>query len=178
MTLLKELRIDENTLVIFTSDNGPHHEGNHDHEFFDSNGPLKGYKRDLYEGGIRVPMIARWPARIEQGTRSDFASAFWDWLPTACELAGVKTPDHVDGMSLVSALFGKVEKRLSPLIWKYNESRSEKVAIRLGNWKAIRNAVDADWELYDLSTDIGEESDLASKNQELLAGLIKLLEEG
>ena len=177
MTLLKELKIDEDTLVIFTSDNGPHHEGNHDHAFFDSNGPLKGYKRDLYEGGIRVPMIARWPANIEKGTRSDFASAFWDWLPTACELAGVKTPDHADGMSLVPALLGRAEKRISPLIWKYKESRGEKIAIRVGNWKAIQNAAEADWELYDLSNDIGEENDLASKNPELVAGLVKLLEE-
>jgi arylsulfatase A-like enzyme len=177
MDLLKEEGIDENTMVIFTSDNGPHHEGNHDHAFFDSNGPLKGYKRDLYEGGIRVPMIARWPAKIEKGSQSAFPSAFWDWLPTACELAGVEVPNHVDGTSLLPALMGKPEKRLSPLIWKYKESRGEKIAIRLGKWKAIQNALDADWELYDLSTDIGEANNLASGNPDLLAGLIKLLED-
>jgi arylsulfatase A-like enzyme len=122
-------------------------------------------------------MIARWPAKIRKGTTSAFTSAFWDWLPTACELAGAKTPDHVDGVSLVPAFMGETEKRHSPLFWKYEESRGIKVAVRSGNWKAIRNAADADWELYDLSSDIGEENDLATKNPELLAGLIGLLEE-
>ena len=124
-----------------------------------------------------VPMIARWPAKIEKGSQSAFPSAFWDWLPTACELAGVEVPNHVDGTSLLPALMGKPEKRLSPLIWKYKESRGEKIAIRLGKWKAIQNALDADWELYDLSTDIGEANNLASGNPDLLAGLIKLLED-
>jgi uncharacterized sulfatase len=178
MALLKELKIDNNTLVIFTSDNGPHHEGNHDHTFFDSNGPLKGYKRDLYEGGIRVPMIARWPGNIEAGTSSAYTSAFWDWLPTACELAGAKVPDHVDGMSLVPAFIGETEKRNEPLFWLYEERRGRKAAVRSGKWKAIQNAEDTEWELYDLSNDIGEENDLASKNPELLAGMVKLLEEG
>lgn len=177
MDLLKELDIDENTLVIFTSDNGPHHEGNHDHEFFDSNGPLKGYKRDLYEGGIRVPMVARWPAKIEKGTKSEFPSAFWDWLPTVCELAGVEVPDKTDGLSLVPALLGKEEKRMSPLFWLYEERRGRKAAVRLGKWKAIQNSEDANWELYDLSKDLGEENDVAENNPELLAGLVRMLAE-
>ena len=177
LALLKELGIDDKTLVVFTSDNGPHHEGNHDHTFFDSNGPLKGYKRDLYEGGIRVPMLARWPGQIKAGSVSDFPSAFWDWLPTACELAGAKTPEAIDGFSLVPSFRGKVQKRLSTMIWKYQESRGLKVAVRIGNWKAIRNAEDADWELYDLSKDLGEEDNVASKNPELLAGMINFVPE-
>ncbi|MCZ6673594.1 MAG: arylsulfatase [Verrucomicrobia bacterium] len=177
MALLKELNIDNNTLVIFTSDNGPHHEGNHDHAFFDSNGPLKGYKRDLYEGGIRVPMLARWPGKIKAGTKSSFTSAFWDWLPTACELAGVDAPDNIDGTSLLPAFIGETEKRRTPLFWKFGDSTRFKVAVRSGNWKAIKNTADGAWELYDLSTDLGEENDLAAKNPEMLAGLVHLLEE-
>jgi arylsulfatase A-like enzyme len=177
MSLLKELGIDNNTLVVFTSDNGPHHEGNHDHAFFDSNGPLKGYKRDLYEGGIRVPMLARWPGKIKGGTTSAFTSAFWDWLPTVCELTGAKAPTGIDGMSLVPALFGKTENRNAPLFWLYGESRGKKSAVRSGNWKAIQNGEDAPWELYDLSKDIGEENDLAAEKPELLAGLVKLLDQ-
>lgn len=176
--LLKALNIEENTLLIFTSDNGPHHEGNHDHTFFDSNGPLKGYKRDLYEGGIRVPMIARWPAKIRAGSSSTFPSAFWDWLPTACELAGIETPKSIDGLSLVPAFMGEMEKRRTPLFWKYGESTRYKVAVRFGDWKAIRNSAGGEWELYDLSKDIGEENDLAATNPEILEGLVKLLEEG
>tara|TARA_Y100000588_G_C14264450_1_gene929135 strand:- start:2575 stop:3942 length:1368 start_codon:yes stop_codon:yes gene_type:complete len=178
MALLKELNIDDNTLLIFTSDNGPHHEGNHHHTFFDSNGPLKGFKRDLYEGGIRVPTIARWPGKIKAGSSSAFPAANWDWLPTACELAGSKTPKDLDGMSLIPALMGKTEKRTSPLFWIYEERRGKKTAIRLGKWKAIKNSEIGDWELYDLFQDIGEENDLAEKNPEFLEGMVRLLENG
>lgn len=176
LDLLEELKIAENTLVIFTSDNGPHHEGNHDHAFFDSNGPLKGYKRDLYEGGIRVPMLARWPARIKAGTTSGFESAFWDWLPTACEIAGVPAPKNIDGISMLPALLGKVKERNAPLFWLYGESRGKKSAVRLGKWKAIQNGEDAPWELYDLSKDIGEENDLAKTESGQLAKMVRLLE--
>ncbi|MEM7014616.1 MAG: arylsulfatase, partial [Verrucomicrobiota bacterium] len=110
LDLLAELGIDDNTLVMFTSDNGPHKEGGHDPEFFDSNGPLKGYKRDLYEGGIRVPLLARWPGTIEAGQTSELISAHWDMLPTFCELAGAKSPDNIDGISMVAELTGKGEQ--------------------------------------------------------------------
>jgi len=93
-------------------------------------------------------------------------------------LAGAKVPDHVDGMSLVPAFIGETEKRNEPLFWLYEERRGRKAAVRSGKWKAIQNAEDTEWELYDLSNDIGEENDLASKNPELLAGMVKLLEEG
>ncbi len=178
MDLLKKLKIDDKTLVIFTSDNGPHHEGNHDHTFFDSNGPLKGYKRDLYEGGIRVPMVARWPGKIAAGTTADFPSAFWDWLPTACELAGAETPKIIDGISLVPVLKGKSAERDGPLVWKYGESNRYKLAVRSGKWKAVKNSVEGDWELYDLSTDLGENNDLVQDNPEILADLLELVEKG
>ena len=101
MTLLKDQNIDDNTIVLFSSDNGPHKEGGHNPEFFDSNGQLKGHKRDLYEGGIRAPLIARWPGRIKAGSTSHLISAHWDMLPTFCELAGAKTPAGIDGISMV-----------------------------------------------------------------------------
>src|SRR5262249_61362592 len=94
---LQELHLEEETLVFFTSDNGPHKEGGADPQFFHSSGPLRGYKRDLYEGGIRVPMIARWPGRIRAGRVSDQVWAFWDFLPTVVELASAKAPPGLDG---------------------------------------------------------------------------------
>jgi arylsulfatase A len=99
MDLLKELDLDDNTVVMFTSDNGPHREGGHDPVFFDSNGPLKGFKRDLYEGGIRAPFIVRWPGKTMAGSESDLLSAHWDVLPTLCEIAQVAAPKDVDGIS-------------------------------------------------------------------------------
>jgi arylsulfatase A len=99
---LKSLGLEDNTLVIFTSDNGPHQEGGHMADHFDSNGPLRGIKRDVYDGGVRVPMIARWPGKVPAGTTSDHISAFWDMLPTFCELAGAEVPDKTDGISIVA----------------------------------------------------------------------------
>jgi arylsulfatase A-like enzyme len=103
---LKELGLDKNTLVIFSSDNGPHLEGGADPDYFDSNGPLKGYKRDLYEGGIRVPMIARWPGKIEPATKTDLISAFWDVMPTLADLIGAEITGNIDGISFLPTLLG------------------------------------------------------------------------
>ena len=142
----EELSIEERTLVLFTSDNGPHSEGGHKHEFFDANGPLRGFKRDLYEGGIRVPLIARWPGVVKPGTVSNHASAFWDFLPTACELAGVAPTDDTDGISFVPALLGREQPAHDYLYWKYGP----KSAVRMGKWKAVRLKDDWPVELYDL----------------------------
>ncbi len=109
---LKELGLDQNTLVMFSSDNGPHKEGGGDPAFFRSSGPLRGYKRDLYEGGIRVPMIARWPGKIKPGSVSNHICAFWDFLPTCCELAGVPTPQGIDGISLLPTLIGQPDSAM------------------------------------------------------------------
>ncbi len=107
---LKELGIYDNTLIIYTSDNGPHQEGGADPDYFDSNGPFRGYKRDLYEGGIHVPMIAIWPGSIKAGSTTDHISAFWDIMPTIAELAGMKSPENIDGISFLPTLLGKKNK--------------------------------------------------------------------
>ncbi|MDX1563842.1 MAG: arylsulfatase [Phycisphaeraceae bacterium] len=165
MALLKELKIDEKTIVFFTSDNGPHNEGGHKHTFFDSNGPLRGYKRDLYDGGIRVPFIARWPGRIKPGTVSGHSSAFWDFLPTACELAGAEVPGHVDGISYLPELLGKPQKKHDYLFWK----AGRRIAVRSGKWKYVTYGKRD--ELYDLSVDIGESNNLAAGHPDVLRRL-------
>jgi len=172
LQLLKTLDIDDNTLVLLTTDNGPHLEGGHDPRFFDSNGPFKGFKRDLYEGGIRVPLLARWPGVIKAGSGSDLPSAHWDMLPTFCELAGVTPPGDIDGISIVPTLTGKgTQKRHDFLYWEFSP-RGGKQAVRWGKWKAIRQGLrknrDAPIELYDLNTDLGEENNLASKHPDLV----------
>ncbi len=165
---LKANGLDKNTLVIFTSDNGPHHEGGGDPAFFNSSGGFRGIKRDLYEGGIHVPFIARWPGVIKPGTQSDYIGAFWDLLPTFTELAGAKTPTRLDGLSFVPSLTGKgVQKQHDYLYWEFHE-QGGKQAIRQGNWKAVRLQAISDpngpVELYDLSKDPAETHDIAAKN--------------
>ncbi len=169
---LKEKNIENRTLVIFTSDNGPHNEGGHDYTFFDSNGPLRGFKRDLYEGGIRVPTIAWWPGVIEPNSRSDEPLAFWDFLPTACELAGVEPPEAIDGVSFVPTLLGEEQTSHDYLFWKFGN----KTALRKGNWKAVRNKPNQPTELYDLQTDIGEERNVAAEHAEVVAELENLMQ--
>lgn len=172
--LLQQLGIADNTLVMLSSDNGPHQEGGHQPDFFDSNGPLKGHKRDLYEGGIRAPMIACWPGRIQPGRTTEHISAHWDLLPTLCELAGVKAPRSTDGISFVPTLLGRPDqqKQHEYLYWEFHE-RGKKQAIRLGNWKAIRQDLaknpDGPIELYDLNQDIGEGRDVADQHPEVIA---------
>lgn len=180
MNLLQDLSIDENTLVLFTSDNGPHREGNHDHEFFDSNGPLTGYKRSMHDGGIRVPLIARWPGKIAPGTTSDLPSAFWDFLPTACQLANADIPADIDGISYVPTLLGNDEqqKRHDYLYWASQEGATM-IGVRKDHWKLVRYRKDqngeADWRLYDLRSDIAEQHDLSEKQPEVVEEIIGLL---
>lgn len=178
--LLRDLSIDDNTLVIFTSDNGPHHEGNHDHEFFDSNGPLTGFKRSMHDGGIRVPMIARWPGTIKAGSESDLPSAFWDFLPTACEAAGAEVPKDIDGISYLPTLLGNndQQKRHDYLYWASQEGATS-IGVRKGPWKLVRYRKNrdgaADWRLYDLRHDIGEKNDLSGKHPDQIAEILGLL---
>ena len=167
MALLKKLGIDDNTLVFFTSDNGPHREGGADPDFFDSNGPLRGIKRDLYEGGVRVPMIARWPKRIKAGAKSDQVWAHWDLLPTVAEIAGVKPPANIDGISMLNALFGRRQRNHEFLYWEFHE-RGFSQAARMGDWKAARRSQDSPLELYDLKNDLGERDDVAAKHPEVV----------
>jgi arylsulfatase A-like enzyme len=170
MALLKKLGIDDDTLVFFTSDNGPHREGGADPDFFDSNGPLRGIKRDLYEGGIRVPMIARWPKRIKAGgagAKSDQVWAHWDLLPTLAEVAGVKPPAGIDGVSMLNALLGQRQRNHEFLYWEFHE-RGFSQAVRMGDWKAVRKSPDSPLELYNLKNDLGEHNDVAVKHPEVV----------
>ncbi|MBN2329418.1 MAG: arylsulfatase [Candidatus Omnitrophica bacterium] len=166
---LKELGIDDHTVVLFSSDNGPHKEGGHDPGFFDSNGPLRGIKRDLYEGGIRVPTIARWPGRISPGTVSDHIGAFWDMMPTFADLAGIEPPDGLDGVSFAPLLRGNAEKQKTHkfLYWEFHE-RGFNQAVRMGEWKAVKTAADKPLELYNLNQDIGETRNIAKQNPNIV----------
>ncbi len=157
---LKDLGIEKNTLVLFTSDNGPHREGGNDPDFNDSNGPLRGIKRDLYDGGIRVPLIARWPGQIEPGASTDHISAFWDLMPTACDLVGLAAPKGTDGISYLPTLLGKDQKKHDYLYWEFKTQR----AVRIGNWKAVQKSPKDEVELYDLDTDLEETTDVADAN--------------
>ena len=165
---LKQLRIDENTLVIFSSDNGPHKEGGVNPDFFDSNGPLKGIKRDLYEGGIRVPTIARWPGKVKAASRCDHISAFWDILPTFAELAGAEEPKGIDGISFAPTLLGKPQTKHEYLYWEFHEG-SSKQAVRMGDFKAVRRAPSRPIELYNLKSDVGEDNNIASRHPDIVA---------
>jgi arylsulfatase A-like enzyme len=171
MDKLKDLKIDDNTVVFFSSDNGPHKEGGVDPKFFQSAGLLRGIKRDLYEGGIRMPLIVRWPAKIKRGMVSDRVSAFWDFLPTAAELAQVKVPEKLDGLSLLPALLGKPNTNQHDfLYWEFHE-RGFQQAVRMGDWKAVRPQAGKPLELYNLQTDPGEKENVAEKNPEVVAKL-------
>jgi uncharacterized sulfatase len=169
--LLKKLGLDENTIVIFTSDNGPHKEGGKgsDPEFHNSNGPLRGIKRDLTEGGIRVPMIVRWPGKIQPGRVSDQIWGFVDFAPTAAELGGTTFPGEIQGISMLPAILGQPQaKQHEYMYWEFYE-KGFKQAARVQNCKAIRSGVDGPVELYDLSRDIGEATNVAAQHPEIVA---------
>lgn len=174
MELIKELKLDEETLVMFASDNGAVFPlSGTDPEFFQSNGALRGYKQELYEGGIRTPLIARWPGKIKAGSASKLVGAFWDVLPTFCELSGATPPTDIDGISIVPTLFGKSDQMLHEyLYWEYH-SGGRAQAVRFGDWKAVRNNVTKNPgstpELYNLTDDPGEKTDLAEKHPDLAA---------
>ena len=170
-TLVDVLRakgIDRRTLVMFTSDNGPHQEGGADPAFFKSSGGLRGIKRDLYEGGIRVPMIASWPGTVPAGRVSDHPWAHWDIFPTLAEIAGSKTPARLDGLSMVPALRGVKARAHDFLYWEFHE-RGFQQAVRMGKWKAVRLSKDAPLELYDLDTDPREQANVAGAHPDVIA---------
>lgn len=176
MALLEELGLKRNTLVIFTSDNGPTFNGGSDSAFFESTGPLRGLKTTLYEGGIRIPMIAHWPGMIEPGSVSDHISAFWDFLPTFTDLAGVEPPTDIDGVSLLPTLLGQTRRQIEHeyLYWEL----SGKQAVRLGNWKAVRMNVDDEVELYNLKEDTAEQRDIAAENPDVVARIEDIMVNG
>lgn len=165
LALLKELRIDEETVVVFTSDNGPQDksEGGYDQTLFDSNGPFRGLKRELYEGGIRVPLFVRWPGRVFAGRSNGTPVTLCDFMPTAAALAGVGAPTATDGASMLPLLLGRRAPQRGPLYWEFHEGGFVQ-AVRMGSWKAVRKGLDGAVELYDLQTDIGETHDVAARH--------------
>ena len=166
---VKQLGIDNNTVIFFTSDNGPNSSKSHDPEFFDSNGMYRGFKRDMYEGGIRIPMIVRWPGNIAPGTVSDEIWAFWDFLPTAADLAGIPFENNTDGISVLPALLGKPQNSHEYLYWDYGHVRDAFLqAARWENWKGIKNQSMDQLEIYNLETDPGESIDLADQRPGLV----------
>ena len=176
---LKELGIDKNTIIIFSSDNGPHIEGGADPDYFDSNGPLKGYKRDLYEGGMREPMIVWWQGKIAAGSKTDLISAFWDVMPTVADIAGIKAPENTDGISFLPTLLGKSGQKLhESMYWEFHENNGRQ-AVRKGDWKLVRYNVSIPekitTELYNLKTDLGEENNVAAKNPEIVKELLEIM---
>ena len=185
LQLLEELDLAEDTLVIFTSDNGPTHLGPDqvDFEFFDSAGGLRGLKGSVYEGGIRVPMIARWPGRIAASSTSDHVSAFQDVLPTFAAVAGAAPPEHVDGISFLPSLLGEAHKqrRHLYLYWDF-PGYGGQLAVRAGRWKAVRRGLkqnaDAALELYDLESDPAESKDVAAQHPQVAQRLGRVLAEG
>ncbi len=176
LAALQRLSLEQQTLVLFTSDNGPSAESMHRPAFFESAGPLRGTKRDLYEGGIRAPLVARWKGTIAAGTVSDTVCAFWDFLPTAAELAGLPVPAGIDGISLAPALFGKTRRAHDHLYWDYGHGRARySQAVRQGKWKAVRNGSAGPLELYDLASDPGESKNMAAAHPEQARRMAELM---
>jgi arylsulfatase A-like enzyme len=169
--ILESLRsrgLENQTLVMFISDNGPHREGGADPQFFKSSGGLRGIKRDLYEGGIRVPMIARWVGTIPAGRVSGHVWAHWDMFPTIATFAGAKVPPGLDGLSMAQALRGEKQATHEHMYWEFHE-RGFQQAVRMGNWKAVRLKVDTPLELYDLGADPKEERDVAASHPDVVS---------
>lgn len=170
LTSLHELGIANSTLVIFTSDNGPHNESRHDLKRFHPSGPLNGIKRSLTDGGIRVPFIAWWPGKIAKGSVTDQVAYFGDWMATAAELTGAKMPDGCDSLSFVPTLFGQstAQKEHEFLYWEFHEGGFKQAALYQGRWKGIRTgSADAPIVLYDLKTDIGETTNVAAQQADI-----------
>jgi len=176
---LREKGIEKNTIIIFTSDNGPHAEGGNDPIFFDSNGPFRGLKRDLYEGGIRVPMIVYWPEKIPAGKVTDHISAQWDVMPTLKELTGSKANFKTDGVSFAKTILRKKgQKQHKFLYWEFHELGG-RLAVRAGDWKAVMynygKNPNATPELYNLKTDPSETQNVAAQNPRILKRMLKIL---
>lgn len=180
---LKEKGLDENTIVIFTSDNGPHEEGGADPTFFGRDGKLKGLKRECHEGGIRVPFIVRWPGKIEAGVKNDYQLAFYDLMPTFCELIGVKNyekkyrnknkkTEYFDGVSFAPTLFGKdVPNKHEFLYWEFAETNQ--LGVRMGDWKLVVKKGTP--YLYNLANDIHEDNNIAAQNKEIVNKMITII---
>ncbi len=180
---LKEKNILENTLILFSSDNGPHHERGHDPFFFKSSGGLRGGKRDLYEGGIRVPLIVNWKDRIQAGSVTKLPCSFCDIMPTLAEVAEIELPEGIDGISVLPEFLGQNQKEHEYLYWEIqlnNKSgslsdRGFRQAVRLDNWKAVRYGTNSPIELYDLDEDINESINIAGSHPGIIEEIGSLL---
>jgi arylsulfatase A-like enzyme len=181
---LKQMGELENTLVLFTSDNGPHHEG-HDHEYFNSNGDLKGFKRDMYEGGIRVPLIAYWKGKITPNLTTNHMAGFQDLMPTFAEVAGIEIPKQSNGISILPVLNGEKQEKHKSLNWEFQlDGWGRKMpkggfrqSARIDNWKGVRYGINSKTELYDLSKDISETNNIASDHSEIVEKMNQIFEE-
>ncbi|HEY1081087.1 MAG TPA: arylsulfatase [Prosthecobacter sp.] len=169
LDLLKKEGLAEKTLVIFTSDNGPHNESNHDLSRFAPSGPFTGIKRSLTDGGIRVPLIAWWPGQVKAGTVSDHVGSFADWLGTAADLAGARFPQGLESISFKRSLLGQEgQARHEFLYWEFHEGGFKQAALYDGRWKGIRQGgPDAPVKLYDQQNDIAEQTDVAKEHPEI-----------
>ncbi len=194
LALVQELGLDDHTLWVFTSDNGPLYDqlGGTDSEFFNSHGNLRGRKGSFYEGGIRVPTLVRWPGHIAPGTTTAYVSGFEDWLPTLLEIAGAaaRTPKDIDGLSLVPTLLGRPQAP-RPFLYRESPGYGGRQTVRVGDWKAVRQNLrprpagkaakaasgPVKTELYDLAVDPAEATDVAAQNPEVVARLEKILRE-
>ena len=176
---LKQLGLEQNTIVIFTGDNGPHKEGGYDPAFFNSSGPLRGIKRDLYEGGIREPMVVRWPGHAPAGAVSDHVAYLGDFMATAAEITGVHPPDKLDSLSFLPALLGKTkaQKAHEYLYWEFYEGATSQ-AVRMGNWKGVRiPMLTGPIQLFDLSNDLGEQHDVAAAHPDVVERIRKIMDQ-
>ena len=181
LDVLDELGLADDTLFMFSSDNGPTYDrlGGSDSDFFESSGPLRGRKGSVYEGGIRVPLVARWPGQIQAGRESDLPCAFWDLVSTLVEATGGKVPTDVDGISFLPTLLGRGDQaRHEYLVWHFPAYGGQQ-AIRLGRWKGVRRNLlktnKSPLELYDLSVDLSESRDVAAEQPEVVARMTQIL---
>ena len=177
---LKEHGVYDNTVIIFSSDNGPHREGGADPDFFDSNGPWRGYKRDVYEGGIRVPMIVSWPGHVAEGEETGFMCSFWDMMPTLRDLTGSAPAEGLDGVSLLPLLSGHGRQKEHDYLYFEFQELGGRQAVRKGPWKLVRMDIRGEnprHELYNLDSDSGETTDLAMSEPAKVEELKALMEE-
>ena len=178
--VLKEKNIYDNTLIIFTSDNGVHAEGGHDPEFFNSNSIYRGIKRDLYEGGIHTPFIALWSSRIKAGSSTDHIATFWDFLPTVCDIIGINPPENTDGISYLPTLSGTGSQPKHDMLYYEFHEKGGKRAIVKDGWKLVelnsKNPKKAYYELYNLDNDIKEKHNLISENMRLARKLKRIMD--
>jgi arylsulfatase A-like enzyme len=178
LDLLAELKIDEHTLVVFSSDNGPHDEAGHNLQTFQPSGPLRGIKRSLTEGGIRVPLIARWPGKIAAGKTSEWIGSFADFLPTFQELSGSPVEANTTGLSLVPTLLGKGQQKTHEyLYWEFYEQGS-KQSVRFGDWTAIRQPMfGGKVTLFNLANDLAQKQDVAEDHPEIVSRAVNYMEQ-